>query len=81
MAGELLREPDQPQASLECPGGPVHSNVPYGQAVNMIMERAYTKALSWSPRTAGPLITINLRSRGFTRCTHTARLERRTDHR
>ncbi|HET9778991.1 MAG TPA: hypothetical protein VFP81_06875 [Propionibacteriaceae bacterium] len=67
MAGELLREPDEPQASLERPGGPVQSNIPYGQAVNMIMERAYTKALSWSPSDRSPLITINLRSRGFTR--------------
>ena len=31
------------------PVGPVQSNISYGQAVNMIMERACTKARSWLP--------------------------------
>jgi AraC-like DNA-binding protein len=32
----------------------VQSNIPYGQAVNMIMEGADTKALSWSPSDRKP---------------------------
>jgi AraC-like DNA-binding protein len=54
MAGEQLREPDEPRPAHEPPGGPVQSNIPYGQAVNMIMEGADTKALSWSPSDRKP---------------------------